>query len=155
MDWKATPWWDPAIAARKTWKGELVIYVSWNGATEVTSWAIRGVAGNLRVNRGEIVAKSRRTGFKTKLTIGETVWRYLWAEAIGRNGNVLRSSKIVDLDTAELPVASDLYSESNSGIPDIPQSEASSKTAFILIAAGSGIIAMVKVAGGCHTVAPL
>ncbi|KAF3385133.1 hypothetical protein F1880_001805 [Penicillium rolfsii] len=148
MDWKATPWWDPAIAARKNWKGELVIYVSWNGATEVASWVIRGAAGNLRVNKGEIVASSRRTGFETKLTIGETVWQYLWAEAIDHEGNVLRSSEIVDLDAAELPVASDLYSESESGILDIPQFEALSKTTFILIASGSGILIMLMVAGG-------
>jgi hypothetical protein len=148
MDWKATPWWDPVIAARKNWKGELVIYVSWNGATEVAGWVIRGAAGNLRVNRGEIVAKSRRTGFETKLMIGETVWRYLWAEALDRDGNVLRSSEVVDLDAAELPVASDLYSETNSGIPDIPHSEALSRTAFILIATGSGIMAMLMIAGG-------
>jgi hypothetical protein len=148
MNWTATPWWDPAIAARKNWKGELVVYISWNGATEVASWVIRGAAGNLQVNRGEIVAKSRRTGFETKLTIGETVWRYLLAEALDHDGNVLRSSEVVDLDTAELPVASDLYSESGSGIPDIPQPQALSKTAFILITTGSEIMAMVMVAGG-------
>lgn len=148
MDWAATPWWDPAIAARKNWKGELVIYVSWNGATEVASWVIRGAAGDLRVNKGEILAQSRRTGFETKLSIGETVWRYLWAEAIDRDGNVLRSSEVVDLDTAELPVASDLYGESNFGIPDIHQPEALSRTGFILIATGSGVLSVVMLAGG-------
>lgn len=147
MDWSATPWWDPAIAARKNWKGELVVYVSWNGATEVASWVIRGAAGNLRVNQGEVLARSRRTGFETKLTIGETVWRYLWADAIDRDGNLIRSSEVVDLDTAELSVASDLYSESGSGVPDMPQPESLSKAAFILIATGSGILAMITVAG--------
>lgn len=148
MDWSATPWWDPAIAARKNWKGELVIYASWNGATEVAKWVVRGAAGNLRVTRGEILATSRRTGFETKLTIGETIWQYLWAEAIDRDGNVLRSSDVVDLDTTELSVASDMYSESDSGIPDVPHYAELSRTAFILIAAGSGILAVIMLAGG-------
>ncbi|KAJ5175680.1 arylsulfotransferase [Penicillium canariense] len=148
MDWSATPWWDPAIAARKSWKGELVVYVSWNGATEVANWVVRGAAHDLHVNRGEVLAESRRTGFETKLTVGKTVWRYLWAEAMDHQGNILRSTSIVDLDTEELSVASDIYGEFDSAIPIKQKAAGLSKTAFVLIATVSGILVFMISAGG-------
>ncbi|KAJ6000598.1 arylsulfotransferase [Penicillium waksmanii] len=97
MNWSATPWWDPAIAMRKTQNGELVVYLSWNGATEV--------AGDY----DKVVTEGSRTGFETKLIVGETPWQYLWAEAVDKAGDVLRSTDIVDLTTATLPIVFDTY----------------------------------------------
>lgn len=117
MDWSATPWWDPAIAPRKNPEDQLVVYASWNGATEVATWVVRGAADSDsrdNGNGGAVLATSPRTGFETKLVIGETKWQYLWAEAVDIWGNVLRSSEVADLDDTELSVAYDNYEELDS-----------------------------------------
>ncbi|RDW65811.1 uncharacterized protein DSM5745_09550 [Aspergillus mulundensis] len=110
MDWVASPWWDPAIAVRKDTNGTLAAYVSWNGATEVRSWTIRGSDENgvtKEDGKSVLLATSRRAGFETRLTISpdeyKTDYRYIWAEALNASGNILRSSKVVDLDAADLP----------------------------------------------------
>ncbi|KAL4989660.1 ASST-domain-containing protein [Aspergillus falconensis] len=113
MDWVATPWWDPAIALRQGANGTLVVYVSWNGATEVRSWAIRGSNYSEGGNAdGLVLAMSKRTGFETRLTVAENEgqYRYLWADALDARGNVLRSSEVVDLNITGIP--NDSYSSS-------------------------------------------
>lgn len=109
MNWSATPWWDPAIAMRKNESGELVVYLSWNGATEVAYWVVRGAHDSIRGSYDKVVAEGSKTGFETKLIVGETPWQYLWAEAVDEAGDVLRSTDIVDLMTASIPIAFDTY----------------------------------------------
>lgn len=100
MDWVATPWWDPAVALRGTpSEGELAVYVSWNGATEVREWVVRGADGE---GEGGILAVSMRTGFETRLTVRMGGLRRLWAEALDKEGNVLRSSEVMDLGDGDL-----------------------------------------------------
>lgn len=111
MDWVATPWWDPAIAVRQDANGTLVVYASWNGATEVASWAIRGTNHSEGDNaKGLVLATSQRAGFETRLKIAEDEahYRYLWAEALDAQGNILRSSEVVDFTVTE--ILSDSYS---------------------------------------------
>jgi hypothetical protein len=109
MNWSATPWWDPAIAMRKNQDGELVVYLSWNGATEVAYWVVRGAHNPVRGSYDKVVTEGARTGFETKLIVGETPWQYLWAEAVDEAGKVLRSTDIVDLTTETLPIVLDSY----------------------------------------------
>ncbi|GLB05480.1 hypothetical protein AtubIFM57258_000769 [Aspergillus tubingensis] len=149
MDWSATPWWDPAIAPRKNEDGELVMYVSWNGATEVANWVIRGAASDDVDEEGEIIAASRRTGFETKLTVGETDWRYIWAEALDNQGNVLRWSEVVDLDTAELSVAHDAYDEPDSTfIPSEETPSGLSINTVVFLASGLTVVVLVTIGAG-------
>ncbi|KAL4908416.1 hypothetical protein BDW74DRAFT_188453 [Aspergillus multicolor] len=114
MNWVATPWWDPAIAMRQDENGTLVVYASWNGATEVRSWVVRGSAeeDSQEGDKNMLLAMSKRTGFETRLTISfdenGTDYRYLWAEALDARGNILRTSEVADLDAMEFP--SDSYS---------------------------------------------
>ncbi|KAJ5692263.1 hypothetical protein N7462_001686 [Penicillium macrosclerotiorum] len=157
MNWSATPWWPPAIAPRQNTDGDLVVYVSWNGATEVAEWIVRGAVGYKAHNIGSVLAKSRRTGFETKLTIGQTVWRYLWAEAVDSHGNVLGVTEIVDLDTTELSVASDLYNTSETAISPLerkPSKASASKlssTQIALLATGLGVLVLGIIAAGIIT----
>lgn len=109
MDWSATPWWDPAMAVRKNDNDEIVVYVSWNGATEVAYWMVRGAHNPIRGTYDEVLAEASRTGFETKMTIGETPWQYLWAEAVDENGASLGKTEIVDLTTTTLSIAYDTY----------------------------------------------
>jgi hypothetical protein len=38
--WKATPFWKPALVVQRTGPDSIRIYMSWNGATEYDNWAI-------------------------------------------------------------------------------------------------------------------
>lgn len=105
LDWVATPWWDPAVALRNTSDGELAVYVSWNGATEVREWVVMG--GDSAGEDGEILAASVRTGFETRLVVGIGGFRWLWVEALDKEGNVLRSSEIMDLDGGNIELVAE------------------------------------------------
>ncbi|KAL4970492.1 ASST-domain-containing protein [Aspergillus stella-maris] len=121
MDWNATPWWDPvftlAEAEDRDGDSVLVVYISWNGATGVRRWVVRGSASAPNMSReeddgesggddGEILAVSPKMGFETRLAIpyGEeyTDMRYLWVEALDGHGNVLRASEVLDSNTATI-----------------------------------------------------
>ncbi|OJK01946.1 hypothetical protein ASPACDRAFT_40763 [Aspergillus aculeatus ATCC 16872] len=152
VDWSATPWWDPAIAPRKDAQGRLVVYVSWNGATEVNTWVVRGAAGDVAAaedRKGQILVVSRRTGFETKLVVGSTEWRYLWAEAVDDRGNVLAATETVDLNTTELSVARDMYDESGTADlfdPPRPEKKRSnpglSKVVVAVLATGVALLVL-------------
>ena len=150
MNWSATPWWDPAIAPRKNQEGELVIYVSWNGATEVASWVVRGAASDLLGQKGEVLSMSRRTGFETKLTIGQTDWRYLWAEAVDGKGRVLRSTEVVDLKTTNLSVAYDTYEDIDCSFPPSKAENPGrfSTTVPIFLGTGLGVFILATIVVG-------
>lgn len=148
MDWSANPWWDPAIAPRKNEHGELVVYVSWNGATEVAFWVVRGTHNAVQGHKDDVLAVSSRTGFETKLTIGETSWRYLRAEAVDKNGEVLRTTEFVDMAAITLSVAYDRF-EANSTFP-LSEEEAAHRagslsTASILIITGMATLVSLTV----------
>lgn len=90
MDWVALPWWDPALAVREAPGGNLGVYVSWNGATEVGGWVVRGGTGGK-------LARSPRTGFETRLVVNRTGLDRLWADALDKQGAVIRSTQVLDL----------------------------------------------------------
>ncbi|KAL2829345.1 ASST-domain-containing protein [Aspergillus pseudoustus] len=127
MDWVAEPWWDPAIAVAEIQgeeegangatasSSELVIYVSWNGATEVARWVVRGRGEGEDEDQDVVLATSPRTGFETRLAIPsgkDSQYRYLWAEALGERGNLLRSSEVIDLDSTSTSVLKEEDSDS-------------------------------------------
>jgi hypothetical protein len=79
-DWMAFPTWPPAVAAE-----DGVVYVSWNGATEVMGWAVYTASSSPRsLMLSTVVAKD---GFETAIAMGEA--RYVQARALDRNGDVL------------------------------------------------------------------
>ncbi|KAJ5140505.1 arylsulfotransferase [Penicillium atrosanguineum] len=157
MDWSATPWWDPVIAPKLSFEDEMVVYVSWNGATEVAGWVVRG-AETEKLDESQVLATSRRTGFETKLTIGWPDYQYIWADAMDRNGNVIRSTEVVNLGTREISFASDLYGVNNSMFQptgDVAweyvnpvESQRLSKTAWALLGTGLGVLFLAGVTVG-------
>ncbi len=66
--WAGHPAEPPAIAARHR-DGGAIVYVSWNGATEVASWTV--FAG--RPGRLSKAATARRTGFETAIEVSHHV----------------------------------------------------------------------------------
>lgn len=133
MDWKATPWWDPAIAVRQNVQGDLNVYASWNGATEVREWVVRG-------NDGSMIARARRTGFETQLPVGPRIWiQKLWVEALDGNGVVLRASNILDLENTDVVI----LKESEDGWADqTPETSASSSVGTLLFS-GAGLVGLI------------
>lgn len=133
MDWTATPWWDPSIAVRENLQGDLDVYASWNGATEVREWIVRG-------NDGSIMARARRTGFETRLPVGPRVWiQRIWVEALDVNGAVLRASKIMDLGNGGVTI----LKESEEEWTDQHAGARGSTNIGTLLFSGAGLVGLV------------
>lgn len=116
MDWVGTPYWDPDLLleglnvtakAKKAGGSKVTAYVSWNGATEVKSWTVRASSSktSARTTKGTtVLVQSVRTGFETTLVFSLSQldnFRYVWAEAVDKDGTVLRTSAAVDLHEGE------------------------------------------------------
>lgn len=165
LDWRATPWWPPSLALAASAEGDLDVFASWNGATEVASWVVRGVVvrggtgtgtddtddGNDNNNNvttvngdGEVLARSRRTGFETKLTVGAFGLWYLWAEALDASGAVLGATRVVNLEDGSatvLPYERDEYVDA-----DNDDDEESAAGMWAMLA--GGVVGLVLVAVG-------
>ncbi len=87
--WTATPSTLPAIAASSSGQGTSV-YVSWNGATTVSSWRLLGgpTPGSLRP-----VATTLKAGFETQLSAPAAA--YVAVQALDARGRVLATSRTV------------------------------------------------------------
>jgi len=94
FNWTGIPVTKPAVwtyAKSQTAEAGMVIYVSWNGATEVASW-------NYYVSPNsdgpfELVANVERTGFETSYRHRD-IFGWSFAEALDKNGRALERSMI-------------------------------------------------------------
>ena len=89
FNWSATPATSPAVAAQRGRKG-IVVYASWNGATNVASWAVQAGASAQQL-RPE--AKARTQGFETAITIHSG--SYVRVVALDARGTQLGASSPV------------------------------------------------------------
>jgi hypothetical protein len=89
--WVGDPTQPPQLAVRAGPHGGIVAYASWNGATAVTQW---GLLGGTSPHSLAPVAAAPRTGFETAIA-SPTVPRYLAAQALGAQGQVLSTSAAV------------------------------------------------------------
>ncbi|KAL1902497.1 hypothetical protein Sste5346_001478 [Sporothrix stenoceras] len=111
MDWVGMPYWDPELLLEglnvtKKEGSKVTAYVSWNGATEVNTWTVQASSSKLsaRTTKGTLLAQSIRTGFETTLVFSLSQLdnlRYVWAEAVDKDGTILRTSAVVDLHEGE------------------------------------------------------
>jgi len=67
--WTGRPTDKPAVAARVNPAGGSVVYASWNGATEVSTWTV--LAGTTADALAK-VGSQRRSGFETVITVNST-----------------------------------------------------------------------------------
>jgi hypothetical protein len=89
--WTATPAEPPRLALTPEAHGGAVVHVSWNGATEVARWrVIGGPSGDMLAP----LATATTGGFETSIPIS-TPPRYIAAQALGAQGQVLGSSSTV------------------------------------------------------------
>ncbi|KAF7314046.1 hypothetical protein HMN09_00563300 [Mycena chlorophos] len=81
----------PAVALEKSSRGEIVVYVSWNGATQVVEYAVLTGSDAKRVHK--TVRVQRRTGFETMLAC-HGCGKYIQVAALGKDGKVLGKSGV-------------------------------------------------------------
>ncbi len=93
--WTGHPIGKPAVAARVNQAGGSVVYASWNGATELSSWTV--LAGSIATQLGE-AGSQRRTGFETMITVNSS-GPYFAVTAKDANGHVLGQSGTVKLES--------------------------------------------------------
>ena len=61
--WSATPLTRPAAVARRIDPSHVTVFISWNGATDVSSWQV------LATGSSKVLASVRRSGFETQVGI--------------------------------------------------------------------------------------
>jgi hypothetical protein len=88
--WSGRPLTRPAIAAERTRHGRVVVWASWNGATEVARWQV--LAGRPSRLRG--VASRARDGFETELA-ARTRASHVAVRALDADGRALGESRAV------------------------------------------------------------
>lgn len=88
QEWSATPYYSPDLVLDGEAGACIIVYVSWNGATDVTAWEIWVGSNQTSLERvGQIVSR----GFETKFSIEDNC-----AQAVALEGeNVAGTSDIV------------------------------------------------------------
>jgi hypothetical protein len=87
--WNATPSDPPAIAATRSPQG-MTVYVSWNGATDVSRWRV--LTGS-RPGALTATAPVRRTGFETSISLPAAP--YVAVQALNAAGHMLGTSRTI------------------------------------------------------------
>ncbi|HLN05167.1 MAG TPA: hypothetical protein VK217_02730, partial [Acidimicrobiales bacterium] len=81
----------PAIATKAKAGGALVVYASWNGATQVTSWR---VVGGATISALKEVGWAASHGFETQIPIAGPM-PVIEAEALNIHGQVIGTSAVI------------------------------------------------------------
>ncbi|KAI0535253.1 Arylsulfotransferase-domain-containing protein [Xylaria digitata] len=92
FDWVGQPLWQPSCAFV-----DGIVYVSWNGATEVVSWSLSGGPSPLTMER---IATVEKDGFETSIKPSEEV-SFIRVDALDTNGKVIGSSNVVDTSSGD------------------------------------------------------
>ena len=86
--WVGKPYYPPSGAVRLL-HGHTVVYASWNGATQVSRWAVLAGGSSKALTR---VGTHARTGFETSIILSRR-YRVYEVQALGPQGRVLRTSR--------------------------------------------------------------
>lgn len=86
--WVGKPYYPPSGAVRQL-HGRTVVYASWNGATQVSRWAVLAGGSTQALRR---VGTQARTGFETHLILNRR-YRVYEVQALDARGRVLRTSR--------------------------------------------------------------
>ena len=89
--WNAQPWTAPALAVSASAGGMTSLYMSWNGATDVSEWQVLGGVTSRALRPVETTPD---TGFETAVAV-HTADRYFSARALDEDGNVLSTSRVI------------------------------------------------------------
>lgn len=95
-EWVGRPSELPSALVRVNSSGGSMVYVSWNGATEVANWSV--LAGKNRSSLQK-VGSQQWTGFETAIAVN-TVGPYFCTVALDKHGEELGRSNVVKLDSS-------------------------------------------------------
>ncbi|PTB66238.1 hypothetical protein BBK36DRAFT_1118859 [Trichoderma citrinoviride] len=150
-NWVGKPSWPPSIAveAPNNSTHEATIYVSWNGATEVSSWAIFASNDHKTINNHtNLLTQSPRQGFETIIPLPSTdansTRRYVAAAAVSSSGDVLGSTVVLDLEDGGKPatVTSDIVSLKPPSPPPAASAEGRSSNTSSIGVMGASIFSV-------------
>ena len=91
--WSGRPKGQPAVAAERVSQGQVRVYVSWNGNTEVATWEV--LAGP-NPDRLKTVGSASKDNFETTITV-HTAEPYVSVRARDSSNRVLGSTKVIKL----------------------------------------------------------
>nr|GAT46388.1 predicted protein [Mycena chlorophos] len=81
----------PAVALKKSGRGETSVYISWNGATQVAQYAV--LTGSDAKHVHTTVGVQRKTGFETMLAC-RGCGKYIRVAALGKDEKVIGKSGV-------------------------------------------------------------
>ncbi|PLB55589.1 hypothetical protein P170DRAFT_452914 [Aspergillus steynii IBT 23096] len=91
--WKATPFWKPALVAQRAPDDLTRVWMSWNGATEYDNWAIYS-APSLDSDDTKFLKTVERAGFETRVDF--TGLKSSFLQVVARKGDIpLGTSEII------------------------------------------------------------
>lgn len=90
-NWVGLPLTRPALWTYSKAGDEMMMYVSWNGATEVKSWRLHGARS--KDGPWKEIANAPKVGFETILKHDST-YAFVYAEAVDKNQQVLGASAV-------------------------------------------------------------
>ncbi len=88
--WNGAPRTRPSVAVSREGPGTLRVYVSWNGATQVTAWRVRGGAGPAHLKS---LALAKHDAFETTIELHAQP-RYVAVQALNAHGKVIGTSRV-------------------------------------------------------------
>ncbi|KAF5004220.1 hypothetical protein FDECE_9277 [Fusarium decemcellulare] len=104
-NWTGRPKWLPsaAIDAPHKTTQNATVYLSWNGATDIASWAVLASPYANSLNGFDnVVAWANKTGFETAIFLGNrTNCRYMGAAALGKDGEIMGSTFVIDMQNGQ------------------------------------------------------
>lgn len=92
QEWTGWPLYPPGIALESQNDDFVIIYASWNGATELAAWQV--LAGSTPYDMSVITWYVPRTGFETKIPVRRTK-SYFQVNALDTFGNIIGRSWMV------------------------------------------------------------
>src|SRR5699024_12659531 len=91
-NWPGLPLSPPSIAVEPVDRDAVIIYASWNGATERVAWQV--LAGTTPYDMSVIVWNTPRTGFETSIPI-HSIGSYFQVHALDVSGKVIGRSRMI------------------------------------------------------------
>ncbi|KAK1147799.1 hypothetical protein N8T08_000312 [Aspergillus melleus] len=101
-NWEGYPTSDPSIVVqRQNASSPEILYVSWNGATEVKCWALLASASVNPLRRATVVDAVPRAGYETAILV-RTSARFIRAAGLDAQKNVLGMSAMWDRENESM-----------------------------------------------------
>lgn len=98
-EWRGYPNTAPKAAACRTVNGDLIVFMSWNGATETTAWNV--YSGELNTGLTAVATNVTKSGFETNIIIQSA--HYVQVQALSGSGKLdqTRTSTVLDVTSVD------------------------------------------------------